>query len=136
MRVFPHSGVPDRGSFRDRVVQEMLLRERRRFIAAHTYQARLVGAGLKVAPALLDLWTDLFIDEVSHANYRPDLVEYKKRILQEISDRKKEPARLLGRVSALQINTAADLMPYTKEEIRERLEQVRQRRAANAMSTT
>ena len=117
LRVMSHRGMPPRGSFQDRVIQEMLIRERRREIITQTYQAQLVAAGLRIHPALFDLWTSMYVDEVSHDNYKPRVVAQKKEMLKAFAKARKVPTDLVAKASKLTVRRKEDLKPYSAAEL-------------------
>jgi hypothetical protein len=117
MRVLPHRAMPPRGSFQDRVVQEMLLRERRRSVVTSVYHARLIAAGLGVRSDLFDLWTMLYVDEVTHENYQPDVVKQKRGMLDAFTTRRRVDQQLVQRAESYTVKSSKDLLPYSKEQI-------------------
>ena len=117
MRVMPHRGMPPRESFQDRVAQEMLLRERRCVIATNTYLAQVTAAGYSLHPDIFAMFTLQYRDEVSHANYRPEIIKIKRKQLDEYAKRKRLESEHIKRIDTYSIKTQKDLMPYTKEEL-------------------
>lgn len=126
MRVLPNRGMPPRGSFQDRIAQEMLLRERRCTIATQVYQAQLVAAGLGLQGAF-DIWTMLYIDEVSHENYQPGVNKEKRRMLDAFTSQKRVEKNLVERVDSYSIQSTRDMQPYTKGELEKIRKQIRKR---------
>jgi len=127
LRIFPHRGLPARGSFEDRVIQEMLLREQRRQIAVETYHGHLLAAGLGVRPELFALWTENLVDEITHNNYVAATIERKKRALAIFAERNSLPVMGLKRAKSYEIKGQQDLIPYTKEELAVLQEKIRKR---------
>lgn len=117
MRVMPHRGMPPRESFQDRVAQEMLLRERRCAIATNVYLAQVTAAGYSLHPDLFSLFTLQYRDEVSHANYRPEVIKIKRKQLDAYEKRKRLESEHIKRIDTYSIKSQKDLMPYTKEEL-------------------
>lgn len=117
LRALPHRGLPPRGSFRDLVLQEMLLRERRREISTQIYQAQLLAAGLRMPAAVFNLWTSIYIDEVSHDNYTPRTVQKKRSLLQAFARQKRVNPDMLKRTETYTVRSAKDLKPYTPAEL-------------------
>lgn len=117
MRVLPHRGMPPRGSFEDRVAQEMLLRERRRAVATEVYQAQLVAAGLRINEGLFEMWTLLYIDEISQENYQPGVNKEKRRMLDVFSNQRRVEKKLIERTDSYSIHNTRDMQPYSKAEL-------------------
>lgn len=117
MRVLAQRGIPPRGSFQDGIAQEMLIRERRQTIAATVYHAQLIAAGLNLPPPILDAWTMLYIDEVTHDNYQPKVVRQKRSMLAAFDKKKVEERARVARVEDYTVNTREDLRPYTPGEL-------------------
>lgn len=132
MRVMSHRGMPPRGSFQDRIAQEMLLRERRRDIATSIYQAQLVAAGLRIPGPLFDAWTMLYIDEITHDNYQPRVVKEKRRMLDAFDKKKVQERSHVARVEDYTVNTREDLRPYTPGELDKLRSKLRKRTLQNA----
>ena len=95
----------------------MLIRERRREISTQTYQAQLVAAGLRISPDLFHLWTSLYVDEVSHDNYKPKVVKRKKAMLDMFARQKRVNPDMLKRTETYTVRSAKDLKPYTPAEL-------------------
>lgn len=127
MRIFPHRGMPARGSFQERILQEMLLREQRKQIAIETYHGHLLAAGLAIKPELFGLWTENLIDEITHSNYAAATIARKKKALSYFTERNEAPRRGLMRAHNYTVKNAADMMPYTKDEIAAIRDKVRAR---------
>lgn len=125
MRVMPVRGMPPRESFQDRVAQEMILRERRCAIATNTYLAQTVAAGYSLHPEVFMLFTQQYRDEVTHANYRPEVIQMKRKQLDFFEKRKRFEASHVKRVETYSIKTQKDLLPYSKEEIAELKQKMR-----------
>lgn len=117
MRIFPHRGMPARGSFQERVLQEMLLREQRCRIAVESYHGHLLAAGLGISKELFSLWTDNLTDEITHNNYDAATIERKRRALRIFEERHSTPRLGLARANKYTVKRQEDLLPYTKEEI-------------------
>lgn len=132
MRVLAHRGMPPRGSFQDRVAQEMILRERRRYVTTQIYQARLIAGSYSLPQPLFDAWTMLFIDEVSHDNYQPKVVKQKRRILDGFDKKKKTEQARVDRVETYTVKTSRDLTPYTAAELEVVRSKLRRRAIAQA----
>lgn len=95
----------------------MLLRERRRAITTSVYQARLIAAGLGLHEGMFDMWTMLYVDEVSHENYQPDVMRQKRSMLDAFTVRKRVEHSLVRRAEKYTVESALDLQPYSKEEL-------------------
>ncbi len=117
MRVMPTRGMPPRESFQDRVAQEMILRERRCDIATNMYLAQTIAAGYSLNPEVFTLFTLQYRDEVTHANYRPEIIKMKRKQLDFFEKRKRFEANHVKRVETYSIKTQKDLMPYSREEL-------------------
>lgn len=117
MRVLPARGMPPRESFQDRVAQEMVLRERRCDIATNVYLAQTIAAGYSLNPEVFALHTLQYRDEVTHANYRPEIIKMKRKQLDFFEARKRFEANHVKRVETYSIKTQKDLMPYSREEL-------------------
>lgn len=133
MRVMPQRGMPPRESFQDRVAQEMLLRERRCAIATNTYIAQCVTAGYALHPAIFAQWTLHYRDEVSHANYRPEIVRIKRRQLDEFEKRRRLEGKHVSRVDSYTVTKAADMLPYSPAELELIKQKLRARTLQRAM---
>lgn len=117
MLVLPHRGMPPRGSFEDRVAQEMLLRSRRKDVATQVYQAQLVAAGLRINEGLFEMWTMLYIDEISQENYQPGVNKEKRRMLDAFSTQRRVEKKLIERTDSYSIQSTKDMQPYSKAEL-------------------
>jgi len=109
--------MPPRESFQDRVAQEMILRERRCDIATNMYLAQTIAAGYSLNPEVFTLFTLQYRDEVTHANYRPEIIKMKRKQLDFFEKRKRFEANHVKRVETYSIKTQKDLMPYSREEL-------------------
>lgn len=119
MRVLPQRGMPPRESFQDRIAQEMLVRERRCVIATNRYLAQCITAGYALKPDVFSFWTLQYADEVSHANYRPEIMKIKRRQLDEFEKKKRYRADHIERVKSYALTSAKDMLPYSKAELEE-----------------
>ena len=105
----------------------MLLRERRRAVVASVYQARLIAAGLNIREEIFDLWTMLYVDEVSHENYQPTVVRQKRSMLDAFTSHRKVDHSLVQRANSYTVASSKDLQPYSKEELRQLRDKLRKR---------
>ena len=135
MRVMPTRGMPPRESFQDRVAQEMVLRERRCAIATSVYLAQTVAAGYSLNPNLFTLFTLQYRDEVTHANYRPEIIKMKRKQLDLFEKRKRFEANYVTRVETYSIKSQRDLLPYSKEELAVLKQKARARALKSALHT-
>jgi len=114
--------VPARGSVRDRVITELLWRQRKREISAQTYIARILAAGFGIPEGLIKFWTDLYTMEVMQENYMPKVITAKTEALEEIeketTHKEEHQASMLEKVSKLTVKPE-DMRPATPEEIEE-----------------
>ena len=132
MRLLPSRGMPSRGSFQMRVAQEMLLRERRREISTQIYHGQLLAAGLRISQGLFDVWTSLYIDEMSHDNYRPSVTADKRKLLQALLDRRLVSKDHLARLAQYDITSTKDMRPYSLEELERIREKMRKKAVKDA----
>ena len=130
MRTLPLKGMPDRGSLQDRVVSEMLIRERRRQVHGQIYLGRILAASLQLPEKLFSLWTTLYSMEVSHANYTPEVIKDKELALKSLdTTHRKEMAernKLINRLETLTVTEATD-RPATDAEREEAKRRLRHR---------
>lgn len=133
LRVFPHRGMPARGSFQERILQEMLLREQRQKIVVETYHGHLLAAGLGVRPELFMLWTENLIDEITQNNYVPSTIERKRAALKIFADRHQAPKKGLQRAHQYTIKSQKDLEDYSEAELAVRRDKIRKRTLDNSM---
>lgn len=136
MRVLAHQGMPPRGSFRDCVAKEMVVRERRAQIATAVYQGRLVAASYTLHPAVFDAITRTYVDEVTHGNYNPEIVNAKKAELAVFHRKRTEDPRLAKRVEQLTVTDSSGYVPYSPEEREKALARIRARTLKNAVRVT
>lgn len=130
MRTLPFRGVPPRGSLQDLVVQEMLVRERRKTVSGQVYLGRIIAAGMKLPEPLFQLWTSLYGMEVHQENYTPGTVEAKEYALRTLKEGKDKQihgrVRMFDKLNRLNMSED-DMRPITAEE-RERFKRrLRQR---------
>lgn len=127
MRTLPFQGVPPRGSLRDLVAQEMLIRERRKNVSEHVYLGRIIAAGMQLPESLFQMWTSLFAMEVHHENYSPGTVKEKEFALNTLREHVEQHTK--GRVDMFKklnrLNISEDEMrpvtPAEREIFRRRL---------------
>lgn len=82
--------MPARGSLQDRVICEVLTREKRRHISENVYLGRILAAGMQLPEQVFQLWTALLTMEVSQENYFPGTSEAKKVALRALTEGVKE----------------------------------------------
>lgn len=133
MRIFPHRGMPARGSFQERILQEMLLREQRKEIVVATYHGHLLAAGLGIRPELFSLWTDTLCDEISHNNYTAETIARKKRALALFAERHTIPRSGLKRAEKYTVKDTVGYLPYSEEELAQIKDKVRARTLDNSL---
>ncbi len=63
------------------------------------------------------MWTMLYVDEVSHENYQPDVMRQKRSMLDAFTVRKRVEHSLVRRAEKYTVESALDLQPYSKEEL-------------------
>jgi hypothetical protein len=120
VRSIPTRGIPPRGSVQDRIACEMLAREQRRAVHGNVYLGRLLSLNMSIPPKLFDLWTTLYMMEVTHESYSPAAVKDKEQALKEIADREgqtqQQRVSLFSKLDAL---TATDegMRPASPEEM-------------------
>lgn len=114
----------------------MLLRERRRSVAASIYHAQLLAAGLNIKPELFDVWTMLYVDEVGHDNYRPSVAKEKRKMLDVFSNQRRMEKALVERTDQYSIQSTKDMQPYGKAEREEILKRLRKRALKNSTRDT
>jgi hypothetical protein len=133
LRIFPHRGMPARGSFQERVLQEMLLREQRKQIAIETYRGHLLAAGLGVRFELFQLLTENMVDEITHNNYVDATIERKKKALVVFAERHTVPKKGLARAQQYTIKSQLDLTSYSEEELAAKRDKIRARTLDNSL---
>lgn len=133
LRIFPHRGMPARGSFQERILQEMLLRDQRKQIAIETYRGQMLAAGLGVRPELFALYTENLIDEITHNNYVEATIERKKKSLQIFAERHSMPKKGLQRAHQYTIKSQLDLQGYSAAELAEKRDKIRARTLDNSL---
>lgn len=131
--IFPHRGMPARGSFQERILQEMLLRKQRKEIAIETYRGELLAAGLGVNPASFHLLTENMVDEITHNNYVDATIERKRKTLQIFAERRSLPKKGLQRAHQYTIKSQLDLQGYTEAELAEKRDKIRARTLDNSL---
>ena len=98
--------MPARGSIQDRIVCEMLIRERRRAISESVYLARIISSGLNLNEKVFDLWTRLLSMEVFQESYQPEVVQEKqyalKLIQENVTNRGTTQVRMFQKLNKLQ----------------------------------
>jgi len=133
LRIFPHRGMPARGSFQERILQEMLLREQRKQIAIETYRGHMLAAGLGVRPELFRLLTENMVDEITHNNYVDATIERKRKSLLIFAERHTVPKKGLQRAHQYTIKSQLDLTGYSEEELAQKRDKIRARTLDNSL---
>lgn len=133
LRIFPHRGMPARGSFQERILQEMLLREQREKIAIETYRGNLLAAGLGVRFELFQLLTENLVDEITHNNYVDATIDRKRKSLEIFAERHTIPTKGLARAHQYTIKSQHDLTSYSEEELAAKRDKIRARTLDNSL---
>jgi hypothetical protein len=130
MRELPSRGAPPRGSIQDFICCEMLQRERRRQVHGQVYLARIFSSGLHIAPKIFELWTTLYMMEVTHESYSPEVIEDKEKALKTLGENEKvqhdQRVRMFQRLEQLTA-TVDDGRPVSPEELEEFKRRLRKR---------
>jgi hypothetical protein len=115
----------------DRIVCEMLLRERKRQVASANYLGRILASGFMIPEKLHTLWTTLFSMEVFQESYAPHSVQDKKQAVELMKKVEKEKeqgtTRAFRKLNALTVEEGA-LQPATPQELEEVRRRLRARR--------
>lgn len=110
----------------------MLLRERRERIAENIYHGQLMRIGFFIPEASYNLWTQQYVDQVSHATYRSHTVTRNKQMLGFFEKRRKSDARAFKSAQSYEITQAVQLRPYTPAQLEELKSKMRKRALQNA----
>ncbi len=108
--------MPSRGSFRDRLAQEMCVRDRRKEIRTQLFQAQLVAAGMNIPGPLFNALATVYIDEVTHDNYRPAIAEQKRAMYGVFLKKRTDQVVHVKRADNYEVKSSKDFLPYSAEE--------------------
>jgi hypothetical protein len=76
-----------------------------------------VTAGYALHPSIFAQWTLQYRDEISHANYRPEIARIKRKQLDQFEKRRRLEGQHVNRVDSYTVTKASDMLPYSPAEL-------------------
>jgi len=96
--------LPDSGSFQERLLSEVIIRERNAQYAMVSLLARLIAAGAGVEPRTLGLLLEEYREELFQLRYNPRYKSVSRVMAEQEMSKIAEETRLMRRVAAMTVS--------------------------------